>query len=343
MPKTYIIIGQGLAGSLLGMELIARGAKVKVVDKDWDGAASTVAAGMWNPLNFRKLSFSWRSPEFISKLYQHYTHLEAVLNVQLLYNKQIIKKIPDQNTQRILEKQRNEIKGFLSSMAHPDAEALFGEGGYFGLKNTGVLDLKELLRASKDYFIKNGAYESVAFDWSQAVDAETVYISCEGYQAKSNPYFSWLPLNANKGQILDVYPPEYWKSRDILNCGKFLFQAPDGTYRAGATYNWTDKDFVPEDAATQEILAPFSKISRENLRVKSVEVGLRPTIADRRPVLGYHPKHKNIAIFGALGTKGVMLAPSFVGEMADLLLKGTPCDPEVRISRFVKRYYDHQD
>ncbi len=343
MRKKFIIVGQGLAGSLLGIELIKREQQVLVIDNKWQGSASTVAAGMWNPINFRKLTYSWRAPEFISKLYNHYTQLEDLLNVQLVYSKPIVKKIPDKNTLGLLDKQCEEINAFIAKDGSAEGERLFGSEGYFALRNTGVLDVKELLRASKDFFKYHKVYQEGEFDWSKLDDPEAVYISCEGYKAKDNPYFTWLPLNANKGHILDVYPPEFWQSNEILNCGKFLFKAPDGSYKAGATYNWNDVDFIPEDDASKEILAPFLKVSRDGLRVKEIKVGLRPTIADRRPVLGHHPIHKNIAIFGALGTKGVMLAPSFVGEMADLLIHQRPCDQEVSIMRFVKKYYDHKD
>ena len=46
----FIIVGQGLAGTLLALELEKRGRKVLVVDDGWKTAASQVAAGVLNPV-----------------------------------------------------------------------------------------------------------------------------------------------------------------------------------------------------------------------------------------------------------------------------------------------------
>ncbi|MBQ8723678.1 MAG: FAD-dependent oxidoreductase, partial [Opitutales bacterium] len=44
------IVGQGLAGTLLALELEKRGRKVLVIDDGWKTAASQVAAGVLNPV-----------------------------------------------------------------------------------------------------------------------------------------------------------------------------------------------------------------------------------------------------------------------------------------------------
>ena len=53
MPDTQIdtlILGQGLAGSLLAWHLIGGGQKVRVIDDAHRSSASKVAAGLINPL-----------------------------------------------------------------------------------------------------------------------------------------------------------------------------------------------------------------------------------------------------------------------------------------------------
>jgi len=49
MMIDFLIVGQGLAGSLLAWELIQRGCSVLVVDKGEENA-SQVAAGLINPV-----------------------------------------------------------------------------------------------------------------------------------------------------------------------------------------------------------------------------------------------------------------------------------------------------
>ena len=59
MPVTanpdYLIVGQGLAGSLLAMTLVKMGKSVLVVDRYQTSSASRVAAGLLNPVTGRKL------------------------------------------------------------------------------------------------------------------------------------------------------------------------------------------------------------------------------------------------------------------------------------------------
>ena len=64
------------------------------------------------------------------------------------------------------------------------------------------------------------------------------------------------------------------------------------------------------------------------------EAGVRPSVIDRRPVIGCHPKFKNIFVFNGLGTKGVMLAPYFANQFVENLKNGTKLQVDVDISRF---------
>jgi len=64
----YIIIGQGIAGTVLSHELLKAGKKVLVVDNGFTTSSSMMAAGMWNPILFRKLKKSWKAEELLPAL-----------------------------------------------------------------------------------------------------------------------------------------------------------------------------------------------------------------------------------------------------------------------------------
>ena len=59
------------------------------------------------------------------------------------------------------------------------------------------------------------------------------------------------------------------------------------------------------------------------------------TVKDRRPLIGLHPKHPQLAVFNGMGTKAVMLAPYFAIAFSDFLETGKELNSEVDI----KRYY----
>jgi len=77
-------------------------------------------------------------------------------------------------------------------------------------------------------------------------------------------------------------------------------------------------------------------------KVINHEAAVRPTIKDRRPVIGLHPQYKSLAIFNGLGTKGVSLAPFFANNFCDYLETGKELDASVNINRFQKLYYTLQ-
>jgi glycine oxidase len=63
MKIDTLIVGQGLAGSLLAWELIARGQRVLVVDRDEAVTSSKVAAGIVTPITGMRLAPTWRGEE----------------------------------------------------------------------------------------------------------------------------------------------------------------------------------------------------------------------------------------------------------------------------------------
>jgi glycine/D-amino acid oxidase-like deaminating enzyme len=50
----FIIVGGGLAGSILALELINRGADLLLIDRPLAGAASPIAAGIANPVTGKR-------------------------------------------------------------------------------------------------------------------------------------------------------------------------------------------------------------------------------------------------------------------------------------------------
>jgi glycine/D-amino acid oxidase-like deaminating enzyme len=78
---------------------------------------------------------------------------------------------------------------------------------------------------------------------------------------------------------------------------------------------------------------------KKNYEVLDQQAGVRPATDDRRPFVGVHPEHSNVAIFNGLGTKGVTLAPFFAAELADFLESGKEINPEANISRYFPLYF----
>jgi len=66
-PKTVLILGQGIVGSLLAWRLMARGVDVQVIDAGPAGSSSYAAAGIINPLTGRRFVKTWRVQEIATE------------------------------------------------------------------------------------------------------------------------------------------------------------------------------------------------------------------------------------------------------------------------------------
>jgi len=152
----------------------------------------------------------------------------------------------------------------------------------------------------------------------------------------SNPFFSELPLDGAKGELLLIKAP-YLKLDVIVNTSIFILPLGNDIFKVGSTYNWTDKSNTPTPEGKQELLYKLQEILSCDFEVISHYAGVRPTVKDRKPLVGTHSVHKRIHVLNGLGTRGVMLGPAMAKELFDHIEFGMPLSPEVNINRFFKK------
>ena len=63
MKKT-LIIGGGIAGTSLAVQLMKKDIEVTLLDRGTNHS-SAIASGMVNPMVFRRMNLSWRAPEML--------------------------------------------------------------------------------------------------------------------------------------------------------------------------------------------------------------------------------------------------------------------------------------
>ncbi|MGL5891495.1 MAG: amino acid oxidase, partial [Bacteroidia bacterium] len=57
----YLIAGQGLSGSILALTLLRAGKTVHVIDLPELSSSSRIAAGVYNPFNFKRMINTWEA------------------------------------------------------------------------------------------------------------------------------------------------------------------------------------------------------------------------------------------------------------------------------------------
>lgn len=341
-----LIVGQGLAGSLLARAFLARGRSVLVVDDGNPSAASRVAAGLVNPVTGRKLVKTWRADTLLPFARDFYRAWEKELGANVYSEKTIWRffQSPDE-VARWEEKRGDPAFAGYTSPLPKEAMAELGlrpQLGGFRVTRGAHVETRELLRLFRARLRENGALAAEPFMQSDLhlagdgvqwrdVGARRI-LFCEGAAASGNPLFSWIPFRHAKGELLTVRGPVL-PEEVVLNGGKWLLPVGPGVFRAGATYGWDDLSITPTVAGREAILSGLEALVPWVPEVVSHEAGVRPIVKDTRPVAGLHPAHPAVGIFNGLGSKGVLWGPYFAEQLVEHLENDGVLDPAIDICR----------
>ncbi|MFA0962382.1 NAD(P)/FAD-dependent oxidoreductase [Roseivirga sp. BDSF3-8] len=347
----FLIVGQGIAGTILSYILTDRGYRVMVIDKQTPHSSSRVAAGIYNPVTGRVMKKTWLADTLFHRLVPFYRKMEADLKVDFLNELPIYRPFISMEEQNdwVGKSAEGDFDSYVEKVA---VEAMFPDdlNDHYGgllLKNSGYLDIPLMLDAWRQKLTAAGSYRNEAFteESMELTDEGISYkdikakkvIFCQGNGAVDSRYFGWLPFRPVKGEVLTVSAPS--DAEVIYNRGVFMLPKGGGTFRVGATYNWRILDTEPTDEAREELLDRLKQLYSHPVTVENHIAGIRPATKDRKPFAGVHPEYKAVAVFNGLGTKGVSLAPHFGEQMADFLCSGTELSPEVNITRFYSLYF----
>ncbi len=341
----FIIVGQGLAGTVLSFELINRGKSVLVMDNHFQHSSSMVAAGMWNPIVFKRLSKSWKADELVPSLDKVYSAFERFLGKKYLLHLPIDRIFPDQSAANQFD-EKSDLPGyqqFISQEIIAPKESIKAPFGIGRIEGGGYLKIQDLLIDFRAFLkSENRILEAEFKPESLQIEDEFVeykgikaknIVFCVGHELSSTPWFSSLPMQATKGELLSLESDQLHED-SILNNGKFLLPLGNGTFKLGATYEWSDLNYDLTETAKQDLLSSLGSMTEASFKVSKHEAGIRPTVKDRRPLIGAHPEHSRLLIFNGLGTKGVMIAPWLAAHFCDHLLEGKELERELNVSRY---------
>ena len=330
-----IIVGQGLAGSILAHTLLQENKTILVLDNNPTTSSSKIATGLFNPIVFKRITPSWRADEFIPVVTSFYTKTEQIVSQKVYYPTTLLRVIASASEKIIWEKklQSQELSPFLENTdiqtsSIPGIESPYG---YIKIK-AGYIRVKEFLQTTKKFLLTSNSYreEFVEYTSIKIIDDKVYYkdyianhiVFAEGYQAIHNPFFVDLPFQLSKGQHITIenktLDKNYWYS---IGCHVVPHTQKD-TYQVGATYSWSPLDTIPTLECTQELTKKLEQAGIHSFEIIEQEAAIRPTVKDRRPFVFLHPTMPCMAMFNGFGSKTVMLAPFFAKELLQLMYKG---------------------
>lgn len=345
MSAEFLIVGSGIAGSILSDHLLKSGRTVTVIDKPDKSNSSRVAGGLYNPITGRKMVKTWNCDLLFDYLIPYYDGLEEELKSRFFIDKHIYRpffNVEEQNEwmgRSSDDKYAPYIQEVCTKPTYDEVDDPFG--GLL-LKRSGYLDTATFLEACRDSLDQAGhlIQEEFLFDKlvlkEQGFEYDSRYyeniIFCDGRVALDNPFFSWLPFSMVKGELLfiktDVLP------RVIHNRGVFVIPMENGLMKCGSTYDHDNLDENPTKKKREELNTKVSKLMNFQYQIVDQKAGVRPASKDRKPFIGQHPEIINMWTFNGFGTKGVSLAPFYAQQFVSHLNNRAELDKEVNIKRY---------
>ena len=346
----YLVVGLGLAGISFCETLENNNKSFKVVT-DNSQVASVVAGGLYNPVILKRFTLAWNATEQLHKAIPFYADLEKKLNVALDYKIPVLRRFASIEEQNLWFEaaDRPQLQAFLSpkilSNSNTAIDAPFGYGRVLG---TGRVDTKKLLLAYAAHLLDRNTLikETFVFDDLKVNDDYLQYktvkakriIFATGYGLKNNPYFNYLPLNGTKGELLTIKASDL-KEQSVIKSAVFSIPLGDDLYRVGATYKWKDKTNIPTSEARLELLEKLNIFLKCDYEVVDHVAGIRPTVVDRRPLVGRHPKSRNMYLLNGFGSRGVMIAPFAAQQLYQYIENRERLHQEMDIDRFTVKYF----
>ena len=335
----YIIVGDGYAALFFAHQLIKNN-KSFYLFSEGKKSASMVSAGIINPAVLKRFTTFWLAQEQIDSLKKTLSEIEGYTHKNYLIEKPILRVFHDEKEKELWLKKSSEIS-FLSndfikinSIKNP-----FGCGK---VNHSARLNVRDFFTDLMNYLEQNSHLIKEKFDYKLVKTENSTYkniqfkniIFAEGMAVKENPYFSEIPVEANKGHHLEVKLSEKIEDDFTIKKKHFIFPLNENTYYYGGTYDREQTHHKIDNSAVEKLINALAEFYPNDFEVTQVKFGFRPTVKDRRPIVGAHSEFKNFYVFNGLGARGILNGNYFAINLYNHLENGEEIHPEVDLKRF---------
>ncbi|MEX0291625.1 MAG: NAD(P)/FAD-dependent oxidoreductase [Flavobacteriaceae bacterium] len=345
----YLVVGLGLAGISFCEVLEENDRTYRVVNNN-SQISSSVAAGLYNPVVLKRFTLAWKAKEQLNLVAPFYEKLEVKLNTKLHDKLKVFRRFasPEEQNNWYQAMDTVQLGDLLSPVLQKNSNpSIDAPHGFGEVLNTGRVATAKMVDLYSSYLLEEEKLLQETFDFKHfrikedGIEYKSIrakhLVFAEGFGLKQNPYFNYLPLVGTKGELLVIKAPEL-KLNHVIKSSVFLIPEGNDRYRVGATYKWKDKTNTPTEEARKELIEKLRSFLRCDFEVEEHLAGIRPTVTDRRPLLGQHPEYKRLFVYNGLGSRGVMIAPYTCRQLFDLIEEGKSVHPDIDIRRFDMKY-----
>ncbi len=348
-PK-ILIVGQGLAGTILAHKLIQKQVNVSILDKGHEGISSSLAAGVVNPVTGRRIVKSWMMDELLPVAKQYYANVEAELGCKLWYELPSMRLFTDIGMSNNWGVRMNN-EGYEKYLDFMDAEDVnnFPVKTHFGvgiIHHSARANIALMIASFRKKWLEDGLLVEASFQHDALIQSKdklvyqgTSYdkiIFCEGWEAMNNPLFINLPFQVTKGEVLILRIPNM-PEENIIKKKVAIVPLGDTIFWAGATNNWDFEDRIPSIEGRNWLKTEIDSIIDTPYEILEHRAAVRPTVRHRRPLIGFpqtidaNAIKPQIGIFNGFGTKGTSLVPYWADHWVAHLLNAGELSPDVAV------------
>lgn len=345
----YIVVGLGLAGTAF-CETLRKENKRFVVYNDNTQKASLVAGGLSNPVILKRFTMAWKANTLIPIANTFYHGLEDTLDQKLLADIPVYRRFASVSEQNMWFEAADKqgLKEYLSpKLVRNGNQNLIAPNDFGKVMHACRLDTEMILGSYTAFLEKEGMLVSDSFDHSKLEPKGThcVYgkmaaqniVFTEGFGLRQNSFFNYLPMQGSKGEYLIIKCPKL-KEINAIKSSVFLIPLGNDLYKVGANYDRDTSSNLPTENTKRELIKKIDSLLACPYEVVGHEAGIRPTVKDRKPLIGRHPKHDNLFVLNGFGSHGIMIAPWAAAQLFALIEKGMDVPQEVDIKRYVEYY-----
>jgi len=345
----YMVVGLGLAG-IAFCETLRKNNKRFVVFNDDSQTSSQVAGGLSNPVILKRFTLAWRADTLIPVANIFYRELEEVLQQKLITDLPVYRRFASVEEQNMWFEaaDRENLKDYLSTtLVRNNNTGLKAPFDFGEVKHASRLDTKLTLKSYSHFLQQNDMLVSDSFEYDQLKtnDGYVAYKSlkakhivfAEGFGLRQNPFFKYLPMQGAKGEYL-IIKSRKLQENNAIKSSVFIIPLGKDLYKVGANYDRNVSSNLPTEETKKELQKKLDALLDCDYEVVGHEAGVRPTVKDRKPLVGQHPNYKNLFVLNGFGSHGIMIAPWAAAQLFGCIEKGEELLPEVDINRFAKFY-----
>lgn len=323
MQTEYLVIGAGIAGTLISYELMQRNKSVVVIDNVAAVKASAVAGAILNPVNIKQWSLAKDYQRYIAEALDSYTSFQYLLNTPVISEVPVIVFDAPVKRANIL------MQPFLHNITAAEDSLIDGAfiNPFSAIKIAPSFQVHagSLLTAWQKYLFAKNAFLDDYFDIAKLniSDNAVIYkhihakkiIFCEGAAAIQNPLFRDLPFTKNRGDVL-LIAVQGMPEKFIYHNGIRLIPVGGQLFWCGSNYTWNYTDLNPDAAWKKQTIAHLRQWLKLPFTIQDHIVAERPTTAGQQPLMLAHESLPAF-MFNGLGTKGFLMAPLLAKQFVD--------------------------